>query len=118
MKLLGLFVVGFAALFMLFSIGVFDDGISGRATGVCPSFSVDSDSGFFVKGSSVVSGCAASNVSDFCVNPCVVGEYVDSALVYFNCSFGCVDGACLETDSVPPLVEYCLSKLGGNETDS
>ena len=122
MKLLGLFVVGivalFAVLFMLFSIGVFDDGISGRATGVCPSFSVDSDSGFFVKGSSVVSGCAASNVSDFCVNPCVVGEYVDSALVYFNCSFGCVDGACLETDSVPPLVEYCLSKLGGNETDS
>ena len=116
MKLLGLFVVGivalFAVLFMLFSIGVFDDGISGRATGVCPSFSVDSDSGFFVKGSSVVSGCAASNVSDFCVNPCVVGEYVNSALVQINCSFGCVDGACLQEGVNPSLAQYCADRAG------
>jgi len=121
MKLLGLFVVGivalFAVLFMLFSIGVFDDGISGRATGVCPSFSVDSDSGFFVKGSSVVSGCAASNVSDFCVNPCVVGEYVGSSLIHVNCLYGCVDGACLHQGVNPSLAHYCADKVGGQDIE-
>jgi len=116
MRVSGLLLVGlvamFAVFFMLFSVDVFDDGISGRVTGVCNSFSVDSDVGFYSKGSSIVSGCVAASVSDFCVNPCVVGEYVNSNLVYFNCSNGCVDGACLQSASNPSLAQYCADRAG------
>ena len=116
MKLLGLFVVGvvalFAVFFMLFSIGVFDSGITGRVVSSCPVFSSDSDASFFVKGSSIVSGCSPASVSDFCLNPCVVGEYANSNLVYFNCTNGCVNGACLQSASNPSLAQYCADKVG------
>src|SRR3989339_2057249 len=122
MKLSGLLVVGIvgvvAIVFMLFSVGIFSDGgITGKVTGVCNSFSVDSDSGFFVKGSSVVSGCVAASVSDFCLNPCVVGEYVGSSLIHVNCLYGCVNGACLQQGANPSLAEYCADKVGGQELE-
>ncbi|HIH32253.1 TPA: hypothetical protein HA235_06105 [Candidatus Woesearchaeota archaeon] len=122
MKLSGLLVVGIvgvvAIVFMLFSVGIFSDGgITGKVTGVCNSFSVDSDSGFFVKGSSVVSGCVAASVSDFCLNPCVVGEYVGSSLIHVNCLYGCVNGACLQQGANPSLAEYCADKVGGQDVE-
>jgi len=91
------------ALLLFFAINN-SNNITGHVVSVCPVFSVDSDSGFFVKGSSVVSGCSPASVSDFCLNPCVVGEYVGSSLIHVNCSFGCVDGACLQSASNPSLL--------------
>ncbi|HIH32609.1 TPA: DUF4038 domain-containing protein [Candidatus Woesearchaeota archaeon] len=108
----------FAVVFMFFSVSVFDDGVTGGVVSSCPSFASDSDASFFVKGSSIVSGCSPAFVSDFCVNPCVVGEYVNSNLIQFNCSFGCVDGACLQEGVNPSLTEYCANKVGGGKCDN
>ena len=104
------------ALLLFFAINN-SNNITGHVVSVCPVFSVDSDSGFFVKGSSVVSGCSPASVSDFCLNPCVVGEYVGSSLIHVNCSFGCVDGACLQSASNPSLMQYCADRVGGQELE-
>jgi len=121
MKLLGLLSTGILGVFIiglaLFAAVYFSNDITGHVTGVCNSFSVDSDYGFFVKGSSIVSGCSPAFVSDFCVNPCVVGEYVGSSLSYVNCLYGCVDGACLQSASNPSLAQYCADRVGGQDVE-
>src|SRR3989339_1747841 len=94
-----------------------NDNISGRVVGSCPVFASDSDYGFFVKGSSIVSGCSPASVSDFCVNPCVVGEYVGSSLIHVNCLYGCVDGACLHQGVNPSLAQYCADRVGGQDVE-
>ena len=121
MKLLGLLSTGILGVFIiglaLFAAVYFSNDITGHVTGVCNSFSVDSDYGFFVKGSSIVSGCSPAFVSDFCVNPCVVGEYVGSSLIHVNCLYGCVDGACLHQGVNPSLAQYCADRVGGQDVE-
>jgi len=111
--LIVIIIAAFAIVFMLFSTGALGDlTITGKAINICTPVSKDTDSSFFIKGTSTVSGCAAATVSDFCVSPCVVGEYVNSDLVYFNCTKGCVNGACLSsTDINPSLAAYCAERV-------
>src|SRR3989338_9734067 len=104
-------VLAFAALLIALSDDFSDSaGFAIGNTNMCVQGTFDSDSGgsIFVKGYSTFNICTESNVSDTCIGPCSLREYDSGSSSDVNCSFGCVQGACLRNASVNVrLAQYC-----------
>src|SRR3989338_5777999 len=108
-----LFIVIALAVLAVVFVPDFSDsaGFAIGNTNICVQGTFDSDSGgsIFVKGYSTFNICTESNVSDTCIGPCSLREYDSGSSVDFNCSNGCVQGACLRNASVNVrLAQYCV----------
>src|SRR3989338_4457412 len=122
-------VIALAVLAVVFVPDFSDNtGFAIGNTNICVQGSFDSDSGgsIFVNGFSTFNICVESNVSDTCISPCSLREYDSGSSLDFNCSNGCVQGACLRNASVNfRLAQYCyingyatnLTEVCGNGLD-
>src|SRR3989344_2832276 len=122
-------VIALAVLAVVFVPDFSDNtGFAIGNTNICVQGTFDSDSGgsIFVKGFSTFNVCIQSNVSDTCISPCSLREYDSGSSLDFNCSNGCVQGACLRNASVNfRLAQYCyingyatnLTEVCGNGLD-
>lgn len=85
----------------------------------CTFYANDTDNGnIFTKGIASYPECISLSFTDRCISPCILVEYINRTSFNANCTYGCVDGACLSSPVNQRQYDFCTRYFNSQSNNS